>query len=233
MRAQLLPILACAGLVDALAPRAAVSRRAAVLSAASAVPWMLTGKPAWAETPEQEAIIERAKQQQLNTERVLKRAKEGKFFDATGVPCEIIDSVLSVDELALERQLLGIKRLTASVEKASDADKASLAAELKEAEIVKGRLQSQINKLKQAETKKKCLVGKVTFDRACARHRTVIFAARAVGPNLPCTYVSLMKAVLFQGIFQHRRAANEALVGEESAAACGAQGGDGATECDD
>lgn len=172
-------LLLLAGGVRGLAQAAGAAkcgRRAALLGAAAACSTLAlpaNAAPINKSDPtfNSQAIVQRARAGQLTPERVLERAKAGRFFDPNeanpGLLCKDIEAVKRVDNVALSRVAEQLQNLNALMRESqadgSAADVAAMSKRRKQDTLLYTRIQNQIILLRAAEANESCAGEATTF----------------------------------------------------------------------
>jgi|EP00966_Prymnesium_polylepis_P050309 hypothetical protein len=213
------------------------NRRTALLASAAAV--LKSAAPAGAEDDDiLDGIVERAQSGQLSIAKVMDRARQNSLVELSSdsLSCEVLDSLVRVDQGACDSAASSIKTLQGALRRRSadpalELEQAQAKVELQTLQTIKKRIDKQVTRLVSLEEEKGCLdavatydagtvaqrarLGRLTTDRAVQRARSNQLVS-VEDAKLGCSALDALRAVDRRALMEMQRAR---AASDESAAA--------------
>lgn len=149
MKIASLLVFAAAAAALKVEPTAQLSRRAAI-SALGMATAAFAPPSAFADENDEDAVLQRARTNKLNVERVIKRAKAGKLIDGQRATCSELERMIKVDSQAVAYEKGKLAGLEAIGDDTDDVRKTIEIVKTTEAKIAE-----QVKALKLLKKEKK------------------------------------------------------------------------------
>lgn len=107
-------------------------------------------------TYDKEAIIERARKQSLDADRVVQRAETDKLIQVEGMSCDAMSALIVVDEEALTKESVRLTKLKKALKNSADAEAIKTQESIFEITLIQNKIEKQIGLLQASEMASGC-----------------------------------------------------------------------------